>query len=224
MSSLVGTPIYMAPEVGAARAQYEWGSEEVLAKYDNKADIWSLGVVVLFLKRRKGLPSFAAKENHPQIHAKAMVNLRDEWLVGPEVDAFDQLVRDMVQWDPALRPTAAQCAMRAAAIASKQKWAADEVIAGLSGGTQAALVTEGQPSQHWSSQATIKPMKRKGSEGLPSSQDTVRPPPKKGPAMTLASVARRGPDTIHGFPQKGSESSTGFADDVAAITAPATMP
>lgn len=117
-----GTYIFMAPEVVDEYERDEDGRKRVQTKYDNKADIWSMGLMALDLLLKRGLPSYGlfgidlARDGCDQQYAKQIVQVRDQWLAERPGDAFACLVGDMIQWDPAARPSAAECAERAAAL------------------------------------------------------------------------------------------------------------
>ncbi|KAJ4409170.1 hypothetical protein N0V82_009549 [Gnomoniopsis sp. IMI 355080] len=114
-----GTYPFMAPEVVAEHIK---NRGKVDVKYDNKADIWSMGLVVLDLLLPGGLPlpatyGIAINADEPdQRYAHKMLRIGQKFLEGRRGQPFAQLVADMIQWDPAKRPSAKECAERAASV------------------------------------------------------------------------------------------------------------
>mmetsp|Transcript_5432 Transcript_5432/g.9579 ORF Transcript_5432/g.9579 Transcript_5432/m.9579 type:complete len:530 (-) Transcript_5432:182-1771(-) len=90
----VGTPVYVAPEV-------------LLGKYNQKCDIWSLGVILYILLC--GRPPFYGKTDHDELRATLEGRYditREPWdRISPEAK---DAVQKMLTMDIAARPTAAE--------------------------------------------------------------------------------------------------------------------
>lgn len=187
-----GTYVFMAPEVAAEFVRDKDGRKKVQTKYDNRADIWSMGLVALDLLLDRGLPSHRQfgidldRDGCDQQYAKQIVKIRDEWLAARQSDAFARLVGDMVQWNPAGRPSAAECAARAAALVPGQT---TPPAAGAARGAAAAAAA-GSPEGRQRQQAPGRPAKRKGTDG--SSQETAKPLQKKPPTAPAGAPATAG--------------------------------
>lgn len=125
-SSACGTYVFMAPEVVSQHIQYR---HKVDVRYNNKADIWSMGLVALDLLLPGGLPHPAdyginIRAGEPdQRYASKMLVARDHLLAIMRDQDFARLVADMIQWDPADRPSALECAERAASVLTALKGA-----------------------------------------------------------------------------------------------------
>lgn len=167
-----GTYMFMAPEVVADHIK---NRRRVDVQYNNKADIWSMGLVALELLLPNGLPhptdygiDIQGDEPDPR-YARKMLGVRDEFLALRRGQAFAQLVTDMIQWDPADRPSAKECAKRAAAVLAAshppmEDYLSDKPNTGLLNGTQQddeALQTAKHKGKDSSSQGTIRLLPKK---------------------------------------------------------------
>ena len=95
LTSIQGTPYYLAPEV-------------IKACYDSKADIWSCGVLLYILL--SGKPPFKGKDIMEVLKAIISHELKfngNKWEgLSSEVITF---VKTLMQPEPENRPTAKQC-------------------------------------------------------------------------------------------------------------------
>lgn len=130
-TTVVGSPAYMAPEVAAAGGGYDW-----------RADMWSLGVLLVEL----------ATTRRPRLHAEHARALpaavrecaRSVELVGYSAQ-LAALGRDLLCIAPAGRPDALSAAARAREILSHAGWAreADELAVEAAGRARGAQPASG---------------------------------------------------------------------------------
>lgn len=182
MSSFArGTFVYMAPEVVAEHTKDPEKGRRVDIKYDNKADVWSMGLVPLDLLLVDGLPHPSQYGLYPKPngvqdvdprYASRLLDVRDKFLEHRRGDPFAELVGDMVQWDPAQRPSAKECAERAASILGSPRQLPSEHSA-TQQNTHTPPVSKGPRDQL----DTMTAVKRKGKDS--SAQETIRLHPKK---------------------------------------------
>ncbi|KAG8170227.1 hypothetical protein KVR01_000972 [Diaporthe batatas] len=116
MATVIGTHYYMAPEVLARL----FDDDDHKTKYNNKSDIWSLGIVAVELINGM-LPTLGVTtwEILDLSYARAMAESCDKLLASCGNKDFARLVREMLSWDPNARPTAAECFKRASSLVSK---------------------------------------------------------------------------------------------------------
>lgn len=168
-----GTYIFMAPEVVAEHIE---NRRKVDVEYSNKADIWSMGLVALYLLLPGGLPlpkdyDIDIERDEPdRRYARKMLDVRKEFLKQKRGQPFAQLVADMIEWEPDKRPSAKECAERAASVLAGPRLldiedhGLEQPIPGLLNET----LQEEQATQTY---------KRKGRDS--SSEETIRQPSKK---------------------------------------------
>lgn len=163
MATMSGTYYYMAPEVLAERDE----DNHLIIKYNNKADIWSLGIVAIELIYG-GLPKLTGmSKDYDQSYAKAMEKSCDTFLACCGNKEFTHLVREMLSWDPSARPTAAECFQRASALVSE--------------GVKRKSRVQRYKSEHVDA-SVIRPNKRQMSDF----SSAAKPPAKKAVASTAS--------------------------------------
>lgn len=205
-----GTYMYMAPEV-VARSTKDGSKVDV--KYDKQADIWSMGLVALALLLPGGLPRPAGYgidiqgNGLDQRYAHKMLGVREEFLAQRRGQDFARLVGDMIKWNPAHRPTAQQCAERAASVLaasspSTEDYPSDQPDTGLLNRSP-----QGEKSAH--------AVKRK--EQGTSAQETVRPRPKRPRQAAAAHAAEASkPSSTGGRNASGRQAARSSAPSASA--------
>lgn len=206
MSTYAGTFQYMAPEVVSNNMDTTTRS----TPYSNQADIWSLGIVALYLLRG-GLPE-PGLGLQDQSYARTIYSNRDGLLSGFKDREFSSLVKHMLEWRQLERPTAAECLHRASLLVPPQA----QTNGGRSGETQTGRRKGKDPAQGMSSASTgstVRVFKREGSD-----LSTAKPPAKtqcasgpttkRDPSRALESAMLR--ELEHELDnQKGSVSKSG---------------
>lgn len=168
MSTYAGTFQYMAPEVVSNNMDTTTGS----IPYSNQADIWSLGVVALYLLRGR-IPDPGPGSLQDQSYARKINSNRDGLLSVCQNQDLACLVRSMLEWRQLERPTAAECLQRASLLAPPQPQAAG----GKAGDTRAGRAKGKDPVRGASggggAASTVRVFKREGSD-----LSTAKPPAK----------------------------------------------
>lgn len=113
MNTFCGTYYYTAPEIlRLGEPDAEVGLKPT---YDNKSDIWSLGIIAVELIRN-GLPMLKEQGDFDLSYARAMSQTCSRFLEPFKSRQFARLVEEMLSWDPNARPTALDCYRRAAVL------------------------------------------------------------------------------------------------------------
>lgn len=113
METLVGTYYYMAPEVMLLGEPDEPSGSNT--RYNNKSDIWSLGVTAIQLIRGQ-LPMLKDQGDFDMRYPVEMSKSCRNFLLPLQNRDFAHLISKMLSWYPEDRPTAAECFERASAM------------------------------------------------------------------------------------------------------------
>lgn len=113
METLVGTYYYMAPEVMLLGEPDEPSGAKT--RYNNKSDIWSLGVTAIQLIRGQ-LPMLKDQGDFDLRYPMEMSKSCRNFLSPLQNRGFAHSISKMLSWYPEDRPTAAECFERASAM------------------------------------------------------------------------------------------------------------